>query len=136
MSVSSQSTAKEAPTGAAHAPSRNLGRVAQVVGPVVDVAFDQNLPSLYNALRIKFSLGSQEMVLLCEVHQHLGNNMVRSIALAPTDGLKRGVQVEDTGEPIKVPVGRGALGRLMDVMGVPIDTHGPVKSTGDPTQDL
>ncbi len=102
----------------------NVGRVAQVIGPVVDVVFDAGLPPIYNALKIRDS--ARRIDLTCEVAQHLGNNMARSVALAPTEGLMRGMPVIDTGGPIKVPVGRATLGRVMDLLGNPIDGLGEV----------
>jgi F-type H+-transporting ATPase subunit beta len=103
----------------------NVGKVAQVIGPVVDVAFDGSLPAIYTALRIEDP--AREIRLTCEVAQHLGNNMVRSVALAPTDGLVRGMPVTDTGAPIKIPVGKPTLGRVMDLLGTPVDNLGPVQ---------
>jgi F-type H+-transporting ATPase subunit beta len=103
----------------------NVGKIAQVIGPVVDVTFDAQLPPIYTALKIKDPAQGRE--LTCEVSSHLGNNMVRSVALAPTEGLVRGMAVEDTGAPIKVPVGRSTLGRVMDLLGRPVDGLGEVK---------
>jgi F-type H+-transporting ATPase subunit beta len=105
----------------------NIGKVAQVIGPVVDVAFDEKVPALYAALKIRDPKRGSD--LTTEVAQHLGNNMVRSIAMGSTDGLVRGMPVVDTGAPIKVPVGRGTLGRLIDMLGEPIDADGPVQAT-------
>ncbi|MBI4051788.1 MAG: F0F1 ATP synthase subunit beta, partial [Elusimicrobia bacterium] len=99
----------------------NVGKVVQVVGPVLDVEFPSGtLPAIYNALKIK----SGESLLTVEVAQHLGDNTVRTIALGPTDGLRRGMMVEDTGAAITVPVGRACLGRLLDVLGEPKDYRG------------
>jgi F-type H+-transporting ATPase subunit beta len=103
----------------------NLGRIAQVIGPVVDVTFEEKLPPIYTALKIEDS--ARGIDLTCEVAQHLGNNTVRSVALAPTEGLVRGMSVVDTGAPIKVPVGRPTLGRVMDLLGNPVDDGGPVR---------
>ncbi|MBI4563713.1 MAG: F0F1 ATP synthase subunit beta, partial [Planctomycetes bacterium] len=105
--------------------TQNTGRVAQVIGPVVDVAFDGKLPPIYSALKIQDP--AKGMDVTCEVAQHLGNNLVRSVALAPTEGLVRGMPVIDTGAPIKVPVGRPTLGRVMDLLGRPVDDGGPVQ---------
>jgi F-type H+-transporting ATPase subunit beta len=102
----------------------NVGRVAQVIGPVVDVAFDAALPAIYNALKIEDP--ARGIRITCEVAQHLGNSMVRSVALSPTEGLIRGMPVTDTGAPIKIPVGRPTLGRVMDLLGNPVDDGGPV----------
>ena len=101
------------------------GKVAQVIGTVVDVEFPPDeLPALYNAIEI--DSGGGKIVL--EVQDHLGNNWVRCLALSPTDGLERGAEVEDTGAALRVPVGRATLGRLFDVMGVPLDNLGEVKA--------
>jgi F-type H+-transporting ATPase subunit beta len=101
------------------------GKVAQVIGTVVDVEFPPDeLPALFNAIEIE--TGGGKIVL--EVQDHLGNNWVRCLALSPTDGLERGAEVEDTGAALKVPVGRATLGRLFDVMGVPLDNLGEVKA--------
>ncbi len=101
------------------------GKVAQVIGTVVDVEFPPDkLPALYNALEIQS--GKDKIVL--EVQDHLGNNWVRCLSLSPTDGLARGAEAVDTGAALKVPVGRATLGRLFDVMGSPLDNLGAVKS--------
>ncbi|MBL8559159.1 MAG: F0F1 ATP synthase subunit beta [Hyphomonadaceae bacterium] len=99
-----------------------IGKVAQVIGAVVDVEFDGPLPDIYNALEMKLN-GSR---LVLEVATHLGESMVRTIAMDSTDGLVRGMEVVDTGEPIKVPVGEATLGRIMNVIGEPVDEAGPV----------
>jgi F-type H+/Na+-transporting ATPase subunit beta len=102
-----------------------IGKVTQVIGTVVDVEFPPDqLPSLYNAIEIE--TGSGKIVL--EVQDHMGNNWVRCLALSPTDGLARGAEALDTGAALKVPVGRGTLGRLFDVMGAPLDNLGDVKA--------
>lgn len=103
----------------------NKGKIVQIIGAVVDVEFDQkNLPTIYNALEIK--QGDEKLVL--ETQQHLGEGVVRAVAMGTTDGLKRGTEVFDTGAPISVPVGEEVLGRLFNVLGEPIDKKGPVKS--------
>jgi len=102
-----------------------VGRVAQVIGAVVDVQFDGALPPILNALEVK----DFEIRLVLEVAQHLGENMVRTIAMDGTDGLTRGQPVIDTGDSIKVPVGEGALGRIINIIGEPIDEQGPVDTT-------
>ena len=103
--------------------STNLtGRITQVIGAVVDVQFDDNLPAILNALETQ--LGDNTLVL--EVAQHLGESTVRTIAMDSTDGLVRGQEVVDTGDGISVPVGRKTLGRIMNVIGDPIDERGPV----------
>jgi F-type H+-transporting ATPase subunit beta len=104
----------------------NLGKVNQVIGPVLDVEFEENkLPAIYNALKIKRDDGSE---LLAEVQQHLGDNLVRSVAMDSTDGLMRGAEVIDTGAPISIPVGPQTLGRMMNVIGEPIDEGGEIKT--------
>lgn len=107
---------------------KNVGKVVSVVGPVVDVEFPSgNLPAIYNAVKIvKEGKKGEESVLTIEVAQHLGDNMVRTISLGETDGLRRGQIAEDTGAPITVPVGEKCLGRLMDVLGEPKDHRGPI----------
>ncbi|MDA8604560.1 F0F1 ATP synthase subunit beta [Alphaproteobacteria bacterium] len=103
----------------------SVGRVSQVLGAVVDVSFDGELPSILNALTATFN--GQDLVL--EVAQHLGENTVRCIAMDTTDGLTRGQEVADTGDAISVPVGKKTLGRIMDVIGRPIDERGPVEAS-------
>jgi F-type H+-transporting ATPase subunit beta len=106
----------------------NIGKVLQVVGPVVDVVFQAGkLPPIYTALRIQEP--GRGINLTTEVSAHLGNNAVRSVAMASTDGLVRGMEVLDTGSPITVPVGRGALGRVMNILGEPIDAMGEIQHT-------
>jgi F-type H+-transporting ATPase subunit beta len=101
------------------------GTVTQVIGTVVDIEFPpEQMPAIYNALEAQ--LGGQRLVL--EVEQHVGNNRVRCLALGPTDGLARGVEAVDTGQPITVPVGDPTLGRLFNSLGEPIDNLGPVES--------
>ena len=107
---------------------KNIGRITQVVGPVVDVEFERgSLPPIYNALRITNpSIDDKKWNLVVEVAQHLGENRVRCISMDTTDGLVRGMEVMDTGEGISVPVGRGVLGRILNVIGEPVDEAGPV----------
>ena len=107
------------------------GRVVQVIGPVVDVEFPkEGLPKIYNAIRVEApedkKSGRPEIRLTLEVAQHLGENRVRSVAMSSTDGLVRGMEVTDTGAPISMPVGRETLGRLINVLGEPVDGKGPV----------
>lgn len=105
--------------------SENVGKIVQVIGPVIDVKFEEgSLPAIYNA--IKIDLNGKK--LISEVLQHLGNDTVRSVAMSATDGLVRGMKAVDTGAPIKVPVGRETLGRVFNVLGEPIDNFGEVKS--------
>ena len=102
----------------------NKGRIAQIIGPVIDVHFkDGNLPAIYNALRIT---RADDSTLVVEAAQHLGENTVRCIAMDSTDGLQRGQEVIDTGAPISVPVGKGTLGRLLNVTGDAIDEMGEI----------
>lgn len=96
----------------------NKGKVLQVIGPVVDVEFADQLPEIYHALEIKLE-GDGKLVL--ETHQHTGGNRVRTVAMGSTDGLKRGMEVVDTGKAISVPVGKGMLGRMFNLLGDPID---------------
>jgi F-type H+/Na+-transporting ATPase subunit beta len=109
-----------------------FGEVSQVIGPVVDVKFNEkgSLPSIYNALEVI----NQNEKLVLEVNQHLGAGRVRTIAMGPTDGLQRGLKVENTGQPITVPVGRKTLGRMFDILGSPLD--GKEKLTGTKTMPI
>jgi F-type H+-transporting ATPase subunit beta len=109
----------------------NVGRVVQVIGNVVDVEFPTGqLPAIYNALRIvdEKELSPEKLEITVEVQQHLGENRVRTVAMQPTEGLVRGMKALDTGQPITVPVGRETLGRVINVLGEPVDNMGPVKS--------
>jgi F-type H+-transporting ATPase subunit beta len=105
-----------------------LGSIAQVIGPVVDVAFESaDLPQIGTALLISNpAISDKKNNLTVEVAQHLGEHMVRTVAMDTTDGLVRGMQVTNTGDPITVPVGRGVLGRILNVVGEPVDEKGPV----------
>src|ERR1700747_1573566 len=109
----------------------NKGNIVQVIGPVVDVEFpdEKTLPKIYNALEIEYEVNGNPTKLTLEVQQHLGESWVRSIAMSSTEGLKRGMQVNDTGGPISVPVGEGVLGRVFNVTGDPVDNKGEVKYT-------
>ncbi len=102
----------------------NTGEIRQIIGVVVDVYFEKNLPSLFNALTTTMPDGTK---LTLEVQQHIGSNMVRAVAMSTTDGLTRGQSVTDTGSPIMVPVGEATLGRMFDVVGEPIDFKGEAK---------
>lgn len=106
----------------------NKGKITQVIGPVIDVEFEAGqLPEIYYALKVTNpSLGAGEWNLIVEVAQHLGENTVRCIAMDSTDGLVRGQEVLDTGKQISMPVGRGTLGRILNVVGEPVDERGPV----------
>jgi len=115
---------------------QNVGIVKQVLGPVVDVEFPSgNLPAIYNALRMtNTNISDEKNNLVVEVAQHLGDNLVRCIAMDATEGLSRGIDVLDTGKPIQAPVGNGCLGRIINVIGEPIDEAGPIQA--DKTYDI
>src|SRR5216110_111907 len=106
-------------------PANQTGRITQVIGAVVDVQFEGYLPAILNAIETKN--GGNRLVL--EVAQHLGESTVRTIAMDTTEGLVRGQEVTDTGVPITVPVGDGTLGRIINVVGEPVDEAGPVPHT-------
>jgi F-type H+-transporting ATPase subunit beta len=110
--------------------AQNRGRVVQVIGPVVDVEFDQEVPPIYQALRIQDpgQESGQPIDVVAEVQQHLGDNRVRCVSMQPTDGMVRGTPAIDTGGPITVPVGTPTLGRVLNVVGQPVDELGPVTS--------
>jgi F-type H+-transporting ATPase subunit beta len=106
-----------------------VGKVVQVIGPVVDVKFDEkSLPFIFNALRITSEgfEGQDPIDIICEVQQHLGESRVRAVALQPTDGVVRGMKAYDLGVGVTVPVGRATLGRVMNVLGQPVDKLGPI----------
>ena len=115
-------------SGVATLDKKNLGRIAQIIGPVLDVAFPPGkMPNIYNALVVKGrDTVGQPINVTCEVQQLLGNNRVRAVAMSATDGLTRGMDVIDTGAPLSVPVGGATLGRIFNVLGEPIDNLGPV----------
>jgi len=105
----------------------NKGKIVQIIGPVVDVEFTQKLPEIYNALTVEYELPLQgKTKLTLEVQQHLGDNWVRAVAMSTTDGLKRGMEITDSGAPISMPVGEGVMGRVLNVNGDPVDEKGPV----------
>ena len=104
----------------------NIGRIVQVSGPVVDVEFPDALPGIYNALTVAFEVQGTSSTVTLEVQQHLGDRWVRTVSMAGTEGLKRGLEVTDTGGPISVPVGPGVMGRIFNVTGQPVDEGGPV----------
>ena len=108
--------------------SHQIGKVVQVIGPVLDVEFESgHLPELYNALEINATTDSgQEIQVTVEVQQHIGRNQVRAVAMSSTDGVVRGMEVVDTGAPISVPVGEAPLGRILNVLGQPIDNGAPI----------
>src|SRR5881392_3769503 len=110
--------------------SGQVGKVVQIIGPVVDVEFSDNyLPPIYQALRISSEgFGGENISVIAEVQQHLGEGRVRAVSMLPTDGMVRGMKVIDLGGPITVPVGGPTLGRVMNVIGDPVDELGPVNA--------
>src|SRR5215203_494407 len=115
---------------AANNGNAQIGKVVQIIGPVVDVEFQDYLPSIHQALRITSEGFDVETIIdvVAEVQQHLGEGRVRAISMLPTDGMVRGMKVIDLGGPITVPVGGPTLGRVMNVIGDPVDELGPVNS--------
>jgi len=105
-----------------------VGRVVQVIGPVLDVEFNpEHLPDIYNALRLRTTAPSgQKIDMVAEVQQHIGRGQVRAVSMSSTDGVTRGMEVENTGKAITVPVGEAALGRILNVLGEPVDEMGPL----------
>jgi F-type H+-transporting ATPase subunit beta len=132
--------------------TQQVGRIVQIIGPVVDVEFEAgHLPAIYNALHIQAPAkdGREALDVIVEVEQHLGENRVRAVAMKPTDGMQRGMKVVDLGEPISVPVGPETLGRVLNVLGEPVDfpdrpvqskvrwpIHRPPPSLEDQSTDL
>jgi len=107
---------------------QNVGKVVQVIGSTLDAEFPEgHLPEIYNALNLQTEVMGEKINLVCEVQQHLGGNRVRAVALASTDGVKRGTEIIDTGSPITVPVGEETLGRVFNLLGNPVDKKGPVQ---------
>jgi F-type H+-transporting ATPase subunit beta len=109
-------------------PRQNVGKVVQVIGPVLDVEFQPaHLPELYNALRVDYAGdGAAPIHMVAEVQQHIGRNQVRAVAMSSTDGVVRGMDAVDTGAPITVPVGEPSLGRILNVLGEPVDEGAPI----------
>jgi F-type H+-transporting ATPase subunit beta len=107
----------------------NVGRVVQIIGPVVDIEFAETaLPPIYQAIRVTsdgFDV-VRPLDVICEVQQHLGEGRVRTVSMLPTDGMVRGMKAVNTGSQITVPVGNGTLGRILNVIGDPVDERGPV----------
>src|ERR687895_211925 len=110
-------------TATAPTTDKKIGKVVQVIGPVVDIEFEGGrLPAIYNAVSIRTKGQGDTMIdVVCEVEQHLGENRVRTVAMKPTDGMQRGMEAVDKGEPITMPVGTATLGRVMNVLGEPVD---------------
>src|SRR5450755_4060451 len=106
----------------------NKGKIVQIIGPVVDVEFSGQLPAIYNALIVNFTVQGQAVKLTLEVQQHLGDNWGRAVAMSTTEGLKRGYDAFDTGGPISMPVGEAVMGRVFNVSGEAVDEQGPVKA--------
>ncbi|PYP30155.1 MAG: F0F1 ATP synthase subunit beta [Gemmatimonadetes bacterium] len=124
---------KNEPKAHAAEPKRNVGKVVQVIGPVIDVEFEpEKLPELYNALRVDYAGdGTPPVHVTLEVEQHIGRNQVRAVAMSSTDGVVRGMEVVDQGQPITVPVGNAALGRILNVLGEPVDEGAPIPPTAE-----
>jgi len=111
------------------ATTSTLGKIVQVIGPVIDVEFESDqLPEIYTAIKLDTGEGDNRIKLTAEVQQHLGRNQVRAVAMSSTDGVVRGMPVENTGAPISVPVGEETLGRIFNLLGEPIDNLGPVET--------
>src|SRR6266487_1677828 len=116
--------------GRASADGQKVGRIVQVIGSTFDAEFDEgHLPEIYHALLIDTQTKGRHLRLTGEVQQHLGGNRVRCVALGSTDGLVRGMNVNDTGAAVTVPVGEGTLGRVFNLLGDPIDGRGPVTAS-------
>ncbi len=111
---------------------KNLGKISQIIGAVVDVEFQDNLPQIYNALEVQN--GDKKLVL--EVAQHLGGNKVRTVAMGSTDGLRRGIEVSDTGASIQVPVGEKTLGRMFNLLGEAIDGSSFAEASADKQEKI
>ncbi len=108
----------------------STGKIVQVIGPVVDLEFPkESVPAIYNALLVRLEREGKAIELTLETQQHLGEGWVRAVAMSSTDGLRRGMEVEDTEQPISVPVGPAVLGRIFNVLGDPVDERGPVAAT-------
>jgi F-type H+/Na+-transporting ATPase subunit beta len=110
--------------------SENIGKVVQVIGSTLDAEFQEGkLPEIYNALILEFEVMGEKRKMISEVQQHLGGNRIRAVAMASTDGIKRGAKIVDTGAPITVPVGEETLGRIFNLLGETVDNKGPLKTT-------
>jgi F-type H+-transporting ATPase subunit beta len=111
---------------------KNIGKVVQVIGPVLDVEFEpEHLPEIYNALTLSDDTGAVKVHVTVEVQQHIGQNQVRAVAMSSTDGVTRGMQVIDTGAAISVPVGAAALGRILNVLGEPVDGGAAIPASNE-----
>src|SRR5277367_5190833 len=109
---------------------QKTGHIVQVIGSTYDCEFEEgHLPEIYNAIKIDSEYKGVKIHLTGEVQQHLGGNRVRCVALGSTDGLVRGMPVVDTGNPVSVPVGKGTLGRVFNLLGDPIDGRGPIDAS-------
>src|SRR5689334_24341041 len=114
-------------TGSAAKTEKNVGRVVQVIGPVLEDEFEpEHLPEIYNAITLEDATGTIPVRLTAEVQQHIGQNQVRAVAMSTTDGVTRGMRVIDTGSPITAPVGNAPLGRILNVLGEPVDGGPPL----------
>src|SRR5213592_4708103 len=123
---------KQPPKQPADDAKHNVGKVVQVIGPVLDVEFEpERLPEIYNAVVIDHKGNGAAIRLTAEVQQHIGRNQVRAVAMTSTDGVVRGMEVVDTGKPITVPVGQAALGRILNVLGEPVDEGQPISSDAE-----
>jgi F-type H+-transporting ATPase subunit beta len=109
----------------------NKGKIVQIIGPVVDAEFPDSLPAIYNALTVEFEASGERTKLTLEVQQHLGDNWVRAVAMSSTEGLRRGMELTDVGEPIRMPVGEAVMGRVFNVTGEAVDEQGPVVTAKD-----
>jgi len=110
----------------------NIGKVVQIIGPVLDVEFEpEHLPEIYSALKLEDATGVLPVKLVAEVQQHIGQNQVRAVAMSSTDGVVRGMDVIDTGGPVTVPVGTAALGRILNVLGEPVDGGAPIPASNE-----
>ena len=109
----------------------NKGKIVQIIGPVVDAEFTEQLPAIYNALTVEYELDGETAKLTLEVQQQLGDNWVRAVAMSATEGLKRGMDITDNGKPISMPVGEGVMGRVFNVTGDAVDEQGPVQPDKD-----
>jgi F-type H+-transporting ATPase subunit beta len=112
--------------------TKNVGKVVQVIGPVLDVEFEpERLPEIYSALALEDTSGVMPVKLVAEVQQHIGQNQVRAVAMSSTDGVVRGMEIVDTGGPVTVPVGTAALGRILNVLGEPVDGGAPIPASNE-----